>query len=1174
MCLGLASFASPQDPAPARAISAMQIAAGVELRVTRSPRTGLATFISAPSGRSIPVPVGAAATGPDRALAFVAAYGGAFGLRDGQDVRVVRVERDDLGIDHVRLHQVRSAVPVTGGELTVHLRGNRVVAVNGKTLGDLDRLSLTPASAASQASLAARQLVTQRLGAPAAELSEPRLEIFSRSLLGAGSFPTRLAWFVEARAESLRQFIWIDARSLTVLLHFSQLTDAKNRAIYDANSTSALPGTLIRTEGQAPTGLATLTDALNAYNFSGDTYDYFFNEHARDSFDGAGAQIRSTIRYCEPGDPCPYSNAFWNGTQMVYGQGFVVDDVVAHELTHAVTEKTANLFYYMQSGALNESYSDIFGEAVDLVNGAGNDSPGVRWLMGEEAPGGAIRNMMTPTAFNDPGKMSDTQFRCDTDPIVQDAGGVHTNSGVPNHAFALMVDGGTYNSVTVAGIGLSKAAKVQYRALTQYLLSASDFLDNYNAIQQACSDLIGTSGITAGDCVEVKKALDAVQMSNTWPCLPLQASAPALCSAGLQPVNAFLDNFEGGLSNWTISGDSGTWFRTSDPSNPLGGAAFATSGVDSLWGYNQGNGVPVLSTISRNANLTIPAGARLHFNHSYGFEDSGGVYYDGGQVEYSTNGGVNWTSLNSLNMAGAQYGGTIAAGFGNLLGGQSGFVGDSFGFTGSQYDLSSLAGQTQVRFRFRIGADDIIDDYGWFIDDFRVYTCVQSPPAVTTTVASDVTSASATLNGTVNPNGAATTAVFQYGPTLAYGAQVPVATSPGSGLAVVPIDAAISGLVCNTVYHARAVATNFAGTTNGNDISFLTSACLPTVTVSAPTNVSTTAADIAGNVPSDGGAAITERGFVYSATATNGDPLIGGLGVTKVTVAGTTGAFSSSLSGLTPSTGYTLKAFATNSAGTSYSAPALFTTSDPPAAEALLARTLTANSAARSTLSNGVPQIWYRVRLFANRSYQISAWPVDHDQDVDAAQVEVDVFSDDAGIVQANGVTALSGPLEATPNQSGDGRAFTAVIQPGATGVYKIRVQVVSGGSSTASVNLLLRETTLFSPWTSRAAGFEGFVEMHNNTNAPINVKLRAYNNAGVLQGAGATLTLQPNATDFRTATQLGVPVNVFAGIVLTHDGAFGAVAANITTLNGANGLSFDSPFTPRNPSIQGSPLR
>ena len=164
--------------------------------------------------------------------------------------------------------------------------------------------------------------------------------------------------------------------------------------------------------------------------------------------------------------------------------------------------------------------------------------------------------------------------------------------------------------------------------------------------------------------------------------------------------------------------------------------------------------------------------------------------------------------------------------------------------------------------------------------------------------------------------------------------------------------------------------------------------------------------------------------------------------------------------------------------------------------------------------------------------------------------------------------------LEAAANQGGDSKPFTAIFQPTTTGVYKIRVQRVSGGAVSQTVNLMLRETTLFAPWTSRAAGFEGFIELHNNTNAPVSVTLRGFDAAGALQGAGLTLTLPANATEVRTAFQIGVPVNVFAGIVLNHDGAFGAVSANITTLNGANGLSFDSPFGLRDSSVQTIPGR
>ena len=348
----------------------------------------------------------------------------------------------------------------------------------------------------------------------------------------------------------------------------------------------------------------------------------------------------------------------------------------------------------------------------------------------------------------------------------------------------------------------------------------------------------------------------------------------------------------------------------------------------------------------------------------------------------------------------------------------------------------------------------------------------------------------------------------------------------------------------------------------------------PTVDSPSATAVASTTATLNANVTSDGGAAITDRGVVYSVAIVNNNPLIGGASVTQVSTSGTTGALTVGVAGLSPTTGYSFKAYATNGVGTSYTTVSTFTTAAPPAFAATAARTLSSDSISQSQLSALVPEIWYRARLFANRSYQISAWPVDHEQGVDAPDLSVTLFSDDAGTTPAAGVSGGSGPLEATANSGGDGKPITAIIRPPASGVYKIRVQRLSGGAVSHTVNLMVRETTLFSPWTSRAAGFEGFIELHNNTNAAVSVTLRAFDATGALQGSGVTLTLQPNATDFKTATQIGVPVDIFAGVVLTHDGAFGAVSANITTLNGANGLSFDSPFGLRAPGLQARPVR
>lgn len=689
------------------ALQQMELAAEGPISTAISRDTGAATFLS----MSRPVPVtDAASTRPeDLALAFLRSYGRAFGFRDAAAEVTLKSpsepsQRDELGMDHVRFLQVVRGVPVTAGEVTVHLRGDGVTAVNAETLPGLQGFDVSPTLAPEVALEKVRTMLGGRLGQPDAEVSEPRLEILNRGLLEDRVHVTRLAWFVEARGPALREYLWIDAKNGHTLLRFSQLTTALNRQIYNGNSLSILPGTPMRSEGGPATGDA---DADAAYQFSGDTYNYYLTQHGRDSFDGVGGALISTVHHCPSALNCPYQNAFWNGDQMVYGNGFsVADDVDAHELTHAVTERTANLFYYMQSGALNESFSDMFGETVDLTNTGGTDSPAVRWKLGEDVPGsGAIRDMMNPGTFFDPAKVSDVNYYCGGG----DSGGVHLNSGVPNHFYALLVDGGTYNGSIVTGLGLTKAGKIAYRALTQYLASGSGFADAANAFKQSCTDLLGTFGISVADCQEVADAIAAVEMASKPPCTAV--AAPALCPAGQTPSNLFFDDMESGTSNtnWSVSSTAEhIWFVDT---------SYASSPIWHLWGYDYFDIND--SRIQMTSSVAIPANARMQFNHSWDLEPPN---FDGGVVEYSLNNGTTWNDAAGLFSAGAGYNGTIESGYGNPIAGRTAFIGNGFGYTATQLNLSSLSGQN-ARFRFRLGSDSQFDSWGWYIDDVRIYTC-------------------------------------------------------------------------------------------------------------------------------------------------------------------------------------------------------------------------------------------------------------------------------------------------------------------------------------------------------------------------------------------------------------------------------------------------------------------
>ena len=191
------------------------------------------------------------------------------------------------------------------------------------------------------------------------------------------------------------------------------------------------------------------------------------------------------MRYCETTGSCPYANAYWNGSEMRFGNGFAAaDDVVGHELTHAVTEAESNLIYWGESGAINEALSDIFGEFIDLSNSGGTDTAGVRWLIGEDAPGGAIRSMSDPPLYGDP----DRRFSALWYTGAEDNRGVHFNSGVANKLAFLLTDGGSFNGQTVTALGLTQVARLFYEAQVNLLVPGSDYYDLDAALVQAAEE--------------------------------------------------------------------------------------------------------------------------------------------------------------------------------------------------------------------------------------------------------------------------------------------------------------------------------------------------------------------------------------------------------------------------------------------------------------------------------------------------------------------------------------------------------------------------------------------------------------------------------------------------------------------------------------------------------------
>lgn len=239
----------------------------------------------------------------------------------------------------------------------------------------------------------------------------------------------------------------------------------KQRTISDAHHTQNLPGSVVRAEGVPPTGDPAVDEA---YDGLGATYDLFWDVYERNSIDDEGMPMDATVHFGED-----YNNAFWNGERMVFGDGdgelfnrFTISiDVMGHELTHGVTEDEAQLVYFFQPGALNESMSDVFGSLVKqyVLKQTADEAD---WLIGAglftaNVNGVALRSMKAPgTAYDDPVIGKDPQPAHMTDFVYtfSDNGGVHINSGIPNHAFYLV-------ATQLGGYAWEKAGHIWYEAL-------------------------------------------------------------------------------------------------------------------------------------------------------------------------------------------------------------------------------------------------------------------------------------------------------------------------------------------------------------------------------------------------------------------------------------------------------------------------------------------------------------------------------------------------------------------------------------------------------------------------------------------------------------------------------------------------------------------------------------
>ncbi len=469
------------------------------------------------------------------------------GIKGNNNLVLLAQEKDNLGMVHYRYQQYFNGKPIAYSMLLVHTLKGKIISINGEYyqgLTDVFQSNYTASEALQKAlvSMEASKYAWQdivmesiiksienRSSAtyyPSAEI----VYISKNNSLKNEDFRLAYKFNIYASEPLSRANVYVDASNGDILfaenlIHTSNKignAHTKYSGIKPITTDSTAPtnyrlretgrGLGIETynfkNGTSTTAATDFTDTDNDWNNintakdevatdahwgAEQTYDYFKNSYNRNSIDGNGFKLRSYVHYSNN-----YNNAFWNGQYMTYGDGngttftpLTAIDVCGHEITHGLTSNTANLVYQNESGGLNESFSDIFGTAIEFYGrgGAGN------WKIGEDmTPGaGGIRSMQDPKLFSDPNTYLKQYWVAAGG---ADNGGVHTNSGVQNYWFYLMCQGGNGTNdntkvYNVPGVGMVKAGAISFRSLTFYLTPNSQFSDARFYSIQAAKDLYG-----------------------------------------------------------------------------------------------------------------------------------------------------------------------------------------------------------------------------------------------------------------------------------------------------------------------------------------------------------------------------------------------------------------------------------------------------------------------------------------------------------------------------------------------------------------------------------------------------------------------------------------------------------------------------------------------------------
>ena len=467
------------------------------------------------------------------ALNVIAERAAKRGIADKRELKIKQAFADEQQKTHTRFQQTHKGVPVFGGEAIVHLNSDDSVFAVTDDLVEFVQVDTQPQRTPGEAV----DTAINTLGCADCLTAPPAADLQILRRDGNDHLTYRVQLRREDGTEHTSMPVYfVDAHTGNVVWNYDNLQTATGVSLYSGSVTintyykspsyymediSRKIGTFDNRNTTASTYRFTDADnywdsasqkaGVDAHYGAVKVYDYFYNTHGRRGIDGNGGPayytsadgvtglISSKVHYGSS-----YNNAFWNGSYMTYGDGdgstfspLVTLDICGHEMQHGITERTANLTYSGESGALNESWSDVFGAMVERYTKGQTSNT---WKIGEQcytpgAAGDALRYMDNPHAASNSGYTADD----DPDHYAErytgtgDNGGVHVNSGIANKAFYLLAVGGTHHrGGSMTGIGADAAAKIWYKALTTYMTSSTNFKGARTATLNAAAALYGS----------------------------------------------------------------------------------------------------------------------------------------------------------------------------------------------------------------------------------------------------------------------------------------------------------------------------------------------------------------------------------------------------------------------------------------------------------------------------------------------------------------------------------------------------------------------------------------------------------------------------------------------------------------------------------------------------------